>query len=194
MRFKLNCQDEPNDGQPARFQRQEAGLTLVELLVSIVLVAVVFGTIVNSYISSAIMAEWTGYSLAAQQIGVQCLEQSRSAVWDIALGKCEITNMALINSSWNASNLTYTGYTTNILDVPYKGTNYVMVTNFITIQTIYENNSSNVPVQLQVIRVDTVWPFNRWGNYSIAALYTNSIATYIAPDNRDPTTLGAQAD
>ncbi len=40
-----------------------------------------------------------------------------------------------------------------------------------------------------MIRVDTVWPFTDWGKFSLK-YYTNSIATYIAPDNRDPSTLG----
>lgn len=170
--------------------------TFWEVLIAVVIVAMVFGTIINGYISSATMAQWTGYSLAAQQVGIQCLEQTRSAVWDIALGKNEITNLNLINSSWTStsSNQTYTGYTTNILAVPYKGTNYVMVTNFITVQIFYENNTTNVPVQLQCVRVDTVWPFQNWGNFSSTSLYTNSMASYIAPDNRDPSTLGVSGN
>ncbi len=168
--------------------------TFWEVLIAVVIVAMVFGTIINGYIASATMAQWTGYSLAAQQVGIQCLEQTRSAVWDIALGKNEITNLTLLNSSWNASNQTYTGYTTNILAVPYKGTNYVMVTNFITVQMIYENMSSNVPVQLEMVRVDTVWPFYDWGHFSSTSLYTNSVASYMAPDNRDPSTLGVSGN
>jgi len=46
-----------------------------------------------------------------------------------------------------------------------------------------------VPVQLQVVRVDTVWPFTGWGNHTLC-YYTNSICTFLAPDNRDPSTLG----
>ena len=200
MRIRLRNNDESPDPIAARLmpttapgrrrRRWECGLTLVEVLVAIVIVAVVFDAIITCYIQTGIMVEWTGYSLAAQQLGIQCLEQTRSAVWDIALGKNEVTNLNLINYSWNPTTLTLTGYTTNILDVPYSGTNYVLATNFITIQTIYENNATNVPVQLQVVRVDTVWKFQDWNNYSSQLLYTNSIGTYMAPDNRDPTTLG----
>lgn len=206
MRLKFKFDDAPVS-QPTGLQSalpltiprrrwRERGFvcTFWEILIAVVIVALVFGTIINGYITSATMAQWTGYSLAAQQVGIQCLEQTRSAVWDIALGKNEITNLNLINSSWNATNLTYTGYTTNILAVPYKGTNYVMVTNFITVQMIYENQSTNVPVQLEVVRVDTVWPFVDWGNFSSTSLYTNSVASYMAPDNRDPSTLGASGN
>ena len=87
----------------------------------------------------------------------------------------------------SGGNWTMTGYTTNIMDIPWKGTNYVIATNYITIQSIFENGTSNPWVQLQSIRVDTVWPFDGWGN---GQTYTNTICTCIAPDNRDPASLG----
>jgi Tfp pilus assembly protein PilV len=177
---------------PARKRRRQAGgfiLTFWEVLISVVIVAMVFGVIINGYLATAVREEWSGYSLAAQSLGNQTLEQARSAAWDIATGKNEITNMTLISATWNATTLTYSGYSTNVLDVPYKGTNNVMATSYVTIQTIYENMSSNVPVQLQVVRVDTVWPFTGWGNHTLC-YYTNSICTFLAPDNRDPSTLG----
>ncbi len=107
----------------------------------------------------------------------------------MSIGKNELTNMNLIARSWNASTLTTTGYTTNILDVPWKGTNSILATNFVTIRTLYENNYSNVPVQIQFVNVKTVWPFTGWSRFSLK-YYTNSISTYIAPDNRDPSGLG----
>ena len=182
----------PLTSQRCRGRRERGFIcTLWEVLIAMVVVVVVFAAIINGYITSGSMAQWTGYSLAAQQAGIQCLEQTRSAVWDPAMKNNEITNLNLLNSSYSASNqnYTYTGYTTNILAVPYKGTNYVIVTNFITIQLFYENNDSSVKVQLQCVRVDTVWPFKNWGNFSSTSLYTNSMASYMAPDNRDPTTF-----
>ena len=176
----------------AQKRRRQAGgfiLTFWEVLISVVIVALVFGVIINGYMVTAVREEWSGYSLAAQSLGIQTIEQARSAAWDIATGKNEITNMALLSATWNAGTSTYSGYATNVLDVPYKGNNVVMATNFISIQTIYENGVSNVPVQLQVVKVDTVWPFTGWGNHNLS-YYTNSICTFIAPDNRDPSTLG----
>lgn len=170
--------------QPAQ-RRGEAGFvfSLSEVLISVVIVAIVFGGIINGHLSGATRTEWTGCSLAATSLGVQTLEQARSAVWDISIGKNELTNLTLLGKSYTASNSTWTGYTTSIMDIPWKGTNYVVATNFISIQDIVENISSNVPVHLQVLRVDTVWPFKGWGNYSLR-FYTNSICSYIAPDNR----------
>lgn len=201
MRFKLNPRildtDSGSAGQPNQpvakrlARRGEGGFvgSFAEVLIAVVIVAVLFGSIINGYLSTAIRSQWTAYSLAAQSLGLQTIEQARSAVWDISMGKNELTNMTLLNSSWNSSTLTLTGYTTNILDVPWKGTNYVLATSYITIRTIYENIDGTVPVQVQVVRVDTVWPFSDWGNFQML-YYTNSLCTFIAPDNRDPSTLG----
>ncbi|MDR3458419.1 MAG: hypothetical protein P4N60_13290 [Verrucomicrobiae bacterium] len=165
--------------------------TFWEVLIAVVIVALVFGTIFNGYVIGAKRTQWSGYSLAAQALNVQAMEQARSAVWDIAFSKTEITGMNLMNKTLttNGPNWIMTGYTTNIMDIPWKGVNYVMATNYITVQTIFENGNSNPWVQLQSIRVDTVWPFDGWGNFSVQT-YTNSTLTFIAPDNRDPASLG----
>ena len=173
--------------------RREAGfiLSFWEVLVCVILVAMAFGTILNGYVGGARMMQWSGYSLAAQSLSGQMVEQVRAAVWDIAIQKTEVTNMNLMGKSFTATagGWKFTGYNTNILDVPWKGTNIVLVTNYVTVQQIYENNYTNISVQLQMIRVDTVWPFLGWGPY-ILAYYTNSVGTFMAPDNRDPSTLG----
>jgi Tfp pilus assembly protein PilV len=184
-------------GRPALPERRrEAGfvVTLPEVLIAVVIVALVFGGVIEGYIVAGKRTEWTGYSLAAQALSVQTLEQVRSATWDIALNKTEITNLALQNKTWpvapsSAGTWTMTGYTTNIMDVPWRGSNYVIATNYVTISQIYANNQTNPSVQLQVVQVDTVWPFAGWGNY-VVKIYTNSVCTVIAPDNRDPDTLG----
>jgi type II secretory pathway pseudopilin PulG len=176
-----------------RTKRCEAGfvMTLWEVLIAVVIVAVVFGLIFDGYVTSAKMAQWTGFSLAAQSMAGQAVEQARSAVWDIALQKTEVTNMTLLNKqiTYNGINFTMTGYTTNILDIPWKGTNYVMATNYITVQSFFQNGVSNPWVQMQSVTVQTVWPFDGWGNYTLQ-YYTNTVCTFIAPDNRDPQTLG----
>ena len=200
MRFELKQQQAGSlaDGGPAKpasgSRLREAGLTLVEVVVSVAIVAALFGVILTCYTTTATKLEWTGYSLAAQSLGVQVVEQVRSAKWDMSLGQAavnEITNLTLVSPSWNASTMTYSGYSTNILDVPVKGTNNIVwATNYVTIQQFNITGGTNVPViYMQSIRVDTVWPFNGWSKFGIL-YYTNSIGTYIAPDNRDPTTLG----
>jgi prepilin-type N-terminal cleavage/methylation domain-containing protein len=154
-----------------------AGFTLVEVVVAAAIVAVVFGGVINSYIQSGQRLQWTGYSLAAQQMANSVLEQAKSGVWDPTTPENDLTNLNLLAATYNSSTLTYSGYTTNILDVPYSSTNYVIATNFVTVQMI----NVSATLQEQVVRVDTVWPFYRWkGN----ALYTNTVITLVAPDNR----------
>jgi len=126
--------------------------------------------------------------MAAQSLAQETIEQARSSVWDPAEYPPlnEVTNLNLIPSSisFNATTLTWTGFTTNILDVPYAGTNYTVATNFVTVQLVYFNGYTNVMGQF--IRVDCVWPFNY---RATPRCFTNTVATMIAPDNRDPNTL-----
>ncbi len=183
--------------QPVGSVSREAGfvLSLWEVLISIVIVALVFGTIINGYLIGAKKAQWTGYSMAAQTLAIHAVEQTRSAVWDIALQKTEVTNLTLLNKSLTFSGVNWvmSGYTTNVMDIPWKGTNYIVATNYITIQTLFQNGTSNPWVQMESVRVDTVWPFDGWGNFSVQ-YFTNTAFTYIAPDNRDPASLGGSDD
>ena len=191
FRQPKQCQEfsPPAAGGKKRSRREDAFiLTFWEVLISVVIVALVFGSIINGYLATGLRVEWTGYSLAAQSLGIQTLEKARSATWDTSIGKNELTNMPLLSQSWNSTTLTYSGYTTNLLDLPYKGTNYVIATNYVTIQWL--NIATGYTNELQVVRVDTVWRFTGWGNYN-QRFFTNSICTYIAPDNRDPESLGA---
>lgn len=66
-------------------------------------------------------AEWTGYSLAAQAVGDQQIEQARSAVWDYSIGKNELTNLKSTGWSYNATTKVGKGYSTSVLDLPISG-------------------------------------------------------------------------
>ena len=172
--------------------RGEAATTFVEILISVIIVAVVFGTIINGYLVGAVKMEWTGYSLAAQSLSAQTVEQARSAVWDISEGKNELTNMVngnnVVSWSYNAGTSTLTFALTNIMDVPWKSTNSTIATNYVTIRQLSESATTSNTVLLQLVRVDTVWPFMGWGRHSMQ-YYTNTTCTYVAPDNRDPAML-----
>jgi hypothetical protein len=77
----------------------------------------------------------------------------------------------------------FSGYTTNILDLPISGTNAVWVTNFVTVSLI-KFNPTNVAVHM--VQVDTVWPFHRFKG---TRFFTNTAATYVAQDDRSPGTF-----
>ena len=158
-----------------------AGFTLIEVVISTAIVAVVFGGIMTSYIQSGMRVQWSGYSLAAQSLATEVLEQAKSGVWDPAQTTPinNLTNLNLLSPSYDNSTKTYTGYSTAILDVPYSGTNFTVATNFVTVQMIYVSGVTNV--QMQFVRVDTVWPFQlRQANL----FFTNTVCTMVSPDNR----------
>ena len=173
-----------------RSSRLQAGYSLVEVVIAAGIIALVYGMILRCYIQSGLRAQWSGYSLAAQSLAIQQIEQARAATWDPAAGtnniKNEVTNLNLSGRSYNSVSQTWSGYNTNILDVPYATTNFITVTNYVSIQLINLNNQTIPLVQVYMIRVDTVWPFfYRSGNH----YFTNTVATLLAPDNRDPGAL-----
>jgi len=144
-----------------RKPRATAAFTLAEVVMAIAVMGLIFAGILTSYIQSARRAEWSGYSLAAQALALQQLEQARSAKWDIL-------DTPAVNEIANLPSMTWTN-----LDLPVSGTNYTRATNYITVHTI--TISSNPPVAVQMVKVDTVWPFR-------GRLFTNTLANYYAPD------------
>jgi prepilin-type N-terminal cleavage/methylation domain-containing protein len=142
--------------QPRR--SSHAGLTLIEVIFSIAIGALMMGAVTTGYIQCLRQAEWTSHSLAANSLAVQRLEQTRNAKWE-----------------WQKTDqVTSTNFPVDvqILDIPISKTNIIYGTNFTTISTI----STNPP--LKMIRVDCVWAFVN------GALYTNTVATYRAPANQ----------
>jgi Tfp pilus assembly protein PilV len=132
-------------------------MTLVEVLVSMLVLGIMITGVVNGFIQSHHTAEWSAYSLAAQSLAMQPIEQARAAKWDpyASVPINELTNLP--------------ARTTNILDIPASGTNLVWATNRITVRTV----SVNPP--LQEIYVECTWRFlNR-------RVFTNSVITYRAP-------------
>lgn len=160
---------------------RQAAFTLVEVVISLAIVGLVFGGVINSYIQSGVRVQWAGYSLAAQSLAVQVIEQAKAGIWDPTQSVNNLTNMNLLSPSYNSSTATYTGYSTGILDVPYSGNNYTLATNFVTVQMVSVSGQTNV--QMQFVRVDTVWPFFARGRNLV---FTNSVATMIGPDDRQP--------
>jgi prepilin-type N-terminal cleavage/methylation domain-containing protein len=163
---------------------QLRGFTLVEVVVSLGIVTLLFSGILTSYIQSSRQAEWSGYSLAAQAIGVQQIEQARSGVWDFSISKNELTNLNLRSWQYNATTKVGTGYSTSVLDLPISGTNIVMATNFVTVKMLGLTGLANV--QVQMVTVDTVWKFPTSHG---TRLFTNRTASYFGPDNRDASSL-----
>jgi prepilin-type N-terminal cleavage/methylation domain-containing protein len=170
----------PSIVQKSKPQGMHFGFTLVEVVMSLVIVATVFSGVLIAYTGACKRAEWSGYALAAQGLAIQQMEQARAATWDPAAPTNQFLLLPLTSSSltYAGSLYTYKGYTWTNLDLPVSGTNFVPATNFVTIRLV---NGSVNGVQYQMIKVDTVWPFV-WRSQT--NFFTNSIGTLIAPDNR----------
>ena len=142
-----------------RLRQGVAAFTLAEVVISAAIAAMTVSGIIYGYTQSTKRAEWSGYSLAAQALAVQRLEQTRACRWDPDAGVDQLvaTNFAT---------------QTIIMDIPVIGTNAAYATNLTTITAI-----SAVPPLLRMIRVDCVWKFPTTGR-----VFTNTVATYRSPD------------
>src|SRR2546423_8727078 len=145
--------------QPRRASRRQEGFTLVEQLISLAVALIMISGIVSGFIQSTKQAEWSAYSLAAQSLANQALEQARAAKWDP-------------NAYPPVDQLTTNNFPMNIqiLDIPLTKSNIVYATNIVTITTVWTNPA------LRMIRVDCTWPFFNRGNFS------NTVTSYRAPD------------
>lgn len=124
------------------------------LLLGIMVTGVVAG-----FMQTEKQAEWSAYSLAAQTLAMQPIEQARAAKWDPYAYPAvnDLTSMPRI--------------TTNVLDIPISGTNFIVyATNRIGIRLV-----STIP-PLMEIAVTNTWTFLNRG------VFTNTVVTYRAPD------------
>lgn len=128
---------------------------------SLAIITLVFVGTVNCHIQMGKRAEWSGYSIAAEAMAVQQLEQIRAAIWDTQ-------RIPMVDQTTN-----FPARTALALDLPVMGTNTVYATNYTTVTTW--TLSSNPPTYLKAITVRTVWPLG--GHY-----WTNSVTTYRSPD------------
>lgn len=137
----------------------ESAFTLTEVAISMAISALMVGAIITGYTLSARRAEWSAYSLAAQSLAMQRLEQTRATKWDPAAWPAVDE---LVSSNFPIR--------IEILDIPISGTNIVYATNVTSITLL----SANPPLKL--IRVDCSWRFMSRGPY------TNSLTTYRTAD------------
>jgi hypothetical protein len=115
--------------------------------------------VVSGFIQATRTAEWSAYSLAAQSLASQCLEQSRAAKWD-PRGYPPVDQLVSSNFPINVQ----------VLDIPVTHSNTVYATNIVTITTLSTSPG------LKMISVQCTWPFLNRGNF------TNTVVSYRAPD------------
>jgi len=139
-------------------RRGQSGNSLAETLLALLITVITVSGTINGYIFTTTRAEWSAYSLAAQSLAMQRVEQVRAAKWDLGayppIDRAVATNFPVV---------------VDVLDLPMSGTNQTLATSYTTVRKV----SDHPPLKL--VRVDCVWPFrNRH--------YTNTVSCYRAPD------------
>ena len=137
-----------------RANRPLSGFTLAEVVIAMAILSIVIQGVIYGYLHSSSRAEWNGYSLAAQSLASQGVEQARAAQWDpLVTDELPPTNYIQIET----------------LDLPQAG-KPIYATNYIRVTTV----SDNPP--LRQIQASCVWRFANRG------LFTNTITTLRARD------------
>ena len=144
-----------------RQPKQTAGFTLAEVVVAIAIATLSFGGVIYGYVLTGDRSHWSAYSLAAQSLALQGLEQARAAKWD--------------PKAWPAvDELGLTNYTQlDMLDVPVSG-HPVLATNYISVTRV----SQDPP--LRQLRADCVWSLAN-GRRSRGP-FTNTVVTIRTAD------------
>lgn len=132
------------------------GFTLLEVVISFGIGAIMIGAIIRGYSLSARRAEWSSYSLAAQTMAIKGLERAVAAPWRQG-GVDKLTAEFFEPVS-------------EFLCLPTQQTNLLTATNFTTIVEI----STTPP--LRMVRVDCLWTFMG------RSLHSNSVATIRGPN------------
>jgi len=142
-------------------RKASAAFTLVEVVVSIAILALAMAGMIYGYVQTNYRAEWSSMSLAVQALTVQSVEQARAARWDVySSSDPGSTNEFMVGTN--------TTIFTNAVLIPSSGQT-MSVTNVLGISTI-----STIPAVRQ-IRSDCTWYFPRTGTW-----FTNTVITYRA--------------
>jgi type II secretory pathway pseudopilin PulG len=145
--------------QPSR-QNASVAFTLVEVVMSIAILALVMAGLIYGYVQTNYRAEWSSMSLAAQSLASKSVEQALAAKWDIHSG-------ASGTGPGTSDELPPTNYIqTNTMLIPGSG-QAIVVTNYVSITQPY----TNPPVRQ--IRADCVWSFQGGGNW-----FSNTVVTW----------------
>jgi type II secretory pathway pseudopilin PulG len=149
----------------------KAAFTLIEILISLVIMVMALAGLINGYTQANRTAEWCSMSLAAQSYADQGAEQARAADWN---PRAFPMTYGYMSPDELTNGTTY--QRVDFMDIPTKGTpaatNFQFwVTNYISIT----NMSINPP--LRRIRSDAVWTFPMNGT-----ICTNTIILMRAAD------------
>jgi prepilin-type N-terminal cleavage/methylation domain-containing protein len=154
--MKTQCPKQKVQALPARSQ---AGMTLVEVVVALVVTGLAVGGIVTGYSYCSNSAQKAALAQAANARAMERIEETRSAKWDM--------------SSWpTVDQLVATNFPAKVVILDLSGSG--AVATMATLQTEISQISTTPP--LKRVRVNCIW------TYRGAQVITNSIETFRAPD------------
>jgi type II secretory pathway pseudopilin PulG len=141
---------------------RESGFTLAEVVISTAIILLTLGGVIYGYVKTTARAEWSAYSLAAQSLAMQGIEQTRAAKWDPQawppIDELGATNFIQVEQ----------------LDVPKKGPP-VLATNFVSVTLV------SLDPPLKELRADCVWVLRSGPGQRIGP-FTNTVITLRAAD------------
>jgi prepilin-type N-terminal cleavage/methylation domain-containing protein len=144
------------------FTRCGAGFTLTEVVVAVAVIALTFAGVIYGYIRTTDRAEWSSYSLAAQSLAMQGVEQARAAKWDPqawpVVDDLGVTNFMQVEP----------------LDVPVVS-QPILATNYVSVTTV------SLDPPLRQLRADCVWGLKSRRS-GIGGPFTNTAVTLRAAD------------
>ena len=143
-------------------RKANAAFTLMEVVMSIAILALAMAGMIYGYVQTNYRAEWGSMSLAAQSSAVEAIEQARAAPFDVHVTQDDT--------------LGPTNYIrTNTLLIPSTGQS-VVVTNQVWISNVLTN--LNIPLRQYLA---TCW-WRYPPNASNGTWHSNTVVTWRAPD------------
>lgn len=160
--------------------------TLVEVLMSILILSLVLAGVCYGYAQANRLAVWESMSQAAQSFALQGMEQARAALWN-PWDEYTNTGPGTEDELPPSANAVYTQQ--DFMDIPMKGlpystvsgnafTNYTyFVTNYVYITKVTNSSEGYFFSQLREIKSVVVWKFPFTGKN-----WTNTAITFRASD------------
>jgi prepilin-type N-terminal cleavage/methylation domain-containing protein len=145
--------------RPVRNGGVRSAFTLIEVVVAVAISVLVMAGMFKGYNVASRRAQFSSYSLAANQMAMQQMESIVAATWVVSG-----------TSVTNVFSATLTNTQVNALCLPNSGTNLVYATNYATVTQI----STNPPYLM--VQVSCIWNFMGMGTF------TNTVGVLRAPD------------
>jgi prepilin-type N-terminal cleavage/methylation domain-containing protein len=158
------------------------GFTLVEVLVSILILALVLAGICFGYAQANRIAIWCSMSQAAQSFAMQGMEQARAALWN-PWDQYTNTGYGTEDELPPSANAVFTQQ--DFMDIPMKGLPYTststnatyLQTNYVYITAISNCSLGKFYCPLRQITSTVIWRFPFTGQS-----WTNTVVTLRASD------------